>query len=150
MTISTELGAKPAKFIAEKVSKIAGPGNRFILGISALASQPFFDYYNKNVDEKTRKYSTCKTISKIVVGTTVGVIVRALTIKYSGKLLNHIDLTKIASDALTNKETKELIQKSIGDILGLVVCLFTNFLIDAPLTKKCTNFLFKHFAKEEK
>ena len=57
------LGNRPMQFLTNCATKIAGPENRLILGISALASQPFIDYYNKNVDEKTRKYSVCKAIS---------------------------------------------------------------------------------------
>ena len=145
-----KLGEKPMKFLNTCATKIAGPENRLILGVSALASQPFIDYYNKNVDEKTRKYSVCKTISKIVIGTTVGVIVRSLAIKYSANLLKFVDVSKIAPDALKNPETRKILQKTIGDILGLAVCLFSNFLIDAPLTKRSTNFLAKNFIKEDR
>lgn len=58
---------------------------RLVLGIASLSTQPLFDYYNKNVDQDTRKYSTARTIAKIVVGTTEGCIVRALAIKYGGR-----------------------------------------------------------------
>ena len=144
------LGEKQTNFLKTCATKIAGPENRLILGVSALASQPFIDFYNKNVDEKTRKYSVCKTIAKIVVGTTVGVIVRSLSIKYSANLLKSIDISKHLPNALKNPESRKLLQYTIGDILGIGVCLFTNFLIDAPLTKLGTNFLAKKYIKEEK
>ena len=150
MSLILSLGDRSMKVLTHCATKLAGPENRFILGVSALASQPFIDYYNKNVDEKTRKYSVCKTISKIVVGTTVGVIVRALAIKYSGNLLKSVDISKIVPDALKNPETRKILQNTIGDILGLGICLFTNFLIDAPLTRKGTNFLTSKFVKEDK
>lgn len=145
-----KLGEKPMKFLNTCATKIAGPENRLILGVSALASQPFIDYYNKNVDKKTRKYSVCKTISKIIIGTTVGVIVRSLAIKYSANLLKSVDVSKIIPDALKNPESRKILQNTIGDILGLVMCLFTNFLIDAPLTKRSTNFLAQKFIKEDR
>ena len=56
------LGKKTTDVLSKYATRIAGPENRLILGVSALASQPFIDYYNKKVDEKTRKYSVCKTI----------------------------------------------------------------------------------------
>ena len=138
------------KILKKCATNIAGPESRLILGVSALATQPFIDYYNKNVDEKTRKYSVCKTISKIIVGTTVGVIVRALAIKYSAKLLRAVDVTKSLPDALKSARSRKVLQSTIGDILGIGVCLFTNFLIDAPLTKKSTNYLVKKYVKEER
>ena len=144
-----QLGAKPMKLLSNCATKLAGPENRLILGVSALASQPFIDFFNKNVDEKTRKYSVCKTIAKIVVGTTIGVLVRALSIKYSANLLKTVDVSKVIPDVLRNPQTRKTLQNTIGDILGLAVCLFSNFLIDAPLTKWGTNFLSKLFVKED-
>jgi len=144
------LGEKSIKFLCNCATKIAGPETRLILGATALATQPFLDYYNQSVDEKTRKYSVCKTIAKIVVGTTVGVIVRSLSIKYAGQLLRSIDVTKIAPNVLKKKESRSLLKNTIGDILGLGVCMFSNFLIDAPLTKAGTNILVNKFVKEEK
>ncbi len=144
------LGKMPMEFLTRCATKIAGPENRLILGVSALASQPFIDYYNKSVDKKTRKYSVCKTISKIVIGTAVGVIVRSLAIKYSANFLKAVDISKVVPDALRSLETRKILQNSIGDVLGLAVCLVTNFLIDAPLTKYCTNFLAKKYIKEDK
>ena len=142
------IGDKPTSILTKYATKIAGPENRLILGVSALASQPFIDYFNKNVDEKTRKYSVCKTIAKIVVGTTVGVIVRALAIKYSARYIKSVDVSKIMPDVLKNPNSRNILQKTIGDVLGLGVCVFTNFLIDAPLTKLGTNFLAKKYIKE--
>lgn len=145
-----ELNEKGMNILRTCATKIAGPENRLILGVSALASQPFIDYYNKSVDERTRKYSVCKTIAKIVVGTTVGVIVRSLAIKYSARLLKSVDVTKILPDATKNANSRKILQNTIGDILGLAVCLFSNFLIDAPLTRVGTNVMVKKFVKEEK
>lgn len=145
-----KLGEKPMKILGYCANKLAGPENRLILGVSALASQPFIDFYNKNVDEKTRKYSVCKTISKIIVGTTVGVIVRALAIKYSSRLLKSVDVSRVAPDILKSPDSRKVLQNTIGDILGLGICLFTNFLIDAPLTRKGTNYLAQKYVKEDK
>ena len=144
------LNQKMPNLLRNCATKIAGPENRLILGVTALATQPFIDYYNKNVDEETRKYSVCKTIAKIVVGTTMGVIVRSCAIKYSANLIRHIDITKKIPDALRNPETRKILQNTIGDILGLGICVFSNFLIDAPLTKTGTNILVSKFVKEDR
>ncbi len=149
MRTLVQLGAKPMRFLNTCATKIAGPQNRLILGVSALASQPFIDYFNKNVDENTRKYSVCKTLAKIIVGTIVGVTVRSLAIKYSANLLKSVDISHVLPDVLRNLKSRKMLQNTIGDILGLGVCLFSNFLIDAPLTKLGTNFLAKRFVKKE-
>ena len=36
---------------------ISSPENRLILGVTALASQPFIDLHNRHVDENTKKVS---------------------------------------------------------------------------------------------
>ena len=69
--------------------KLNSVEQRIILGATALATQPFFDYYNKNVDEDTRKVSTARTIAKIIAGTAVGIAVRLLFIKGFRKFSNH-------------------------------------------------------------
>lgn len=58
------------------------PEQRLILGATALATQPFIDMHNKNIDEETRKTSVARTLAKIVAGTIVGVLVREAGIKY--------------------------------------------------------------------
>ena len=55
---------------------ISSPENRLILGVTALASQPFIDLHNRGVDERTKKVSAARTIAKILAGTTTGVIIR--------------------------------------------------------------------------
>ena len=137
--------------ILEKCNKnIAGPQQRFILGLSALASQPLIDYFMGSKDERTKKTSVCKTISKILVGTTTGIIVRSLAIKHSVKLFSTNFIKNNFSEILKNKEKSILLQKSIGDIIALAVCLITNFIIDAPLTKLSTNYLVEKFVNKEK
>jgi hypothetical protein len=80
---------------------------RLVLGVASLSTQPLFDYYNKNVDHDTRKYSTARTIAKIVVGTTEGCIVRALAIKHGGKY---------AYKVLKNPEFRANIEKQFEKI----------------------------------
>lgn len=137
--------------ILEKCNKtIAGPQQRFIMAVSALATQPFIDYFSGSKDEKTKKTSVCKTVSKIIVGATTGIIVRSLAIKHAGKLLSLEKIKKMFPEILKNAESRLHLQQSIGDITALGICLVTNFLIDAPLTKLSTNYLVKKFVNKER
>ena len=61
--------------------KISSAEQRLILGASALMSQPFIDWNNKNVDEKTRKVSVARTVAKIIAGTFTGYFIRKGCIK---------------------------------------------------------------------
>lgn len=151
---------------------VSSPENRLILGATALASQPFFDLYNKKVDEKTRLVSTARTISKIIAGTLTGVLIRygfiILTKRYSavGKIGSKV---KINVGRAGHEETRDIIikkvhkfftpsdaksnlsheykqyQNAMGTALGIVTMMFTNFLIDAPLTKFLTNKFVNKF-----
>ena len=64
------------KGIKKTGEKISSAEQRLILGASALMSQPFIDWNNKNVDEKTRKVSVARTVAKIIAGTLTGYYIR--------------------------------------------------------------------------
>lgn len=146
MTVSNPKTLDRLTWIGEKISS---PENRLILGVSALMSQPFIDLHNRKVDEDTRKVSAARTVAKIIAGTLTGVIVRSACIK-SINAFTHLPST-ITPDMKFKKlrslfvpspgivNNLELYKKSLGTILSLFVMLFTNFLIDAPLTKFLTN-----------
>ena len=122
-----------------------------ILGVSALLSQPFIDLNNRKVDEDTRKISAARTVAKIIAGTLTGVAIRAGCIKAIdafSKLpaqLKNVKNPKLKTlftpEAALNGVLKDLThyKKALGTIISLVVMTFTNFLIDAPLTKFLTN-----------
>lgn len=146
MTVSNERALKSLKWIGEKISS---PENRLILGVSALMSQPFIDLHNRKVDEDTRKISAARTVAKIIAGTATGVLIR------SGCIHAINAFTKLPSEITPNMKFKNLrtlftpspglcanlnkYKKAMGTILATVVMIFTNFLIDAPLTKFLTN-----------
>lgn len=128
--------------------KVSSPEQRLILGVTALASQPFIDGHNKRVDKETRKVSVARTVAKIIAGTLTGVLIRRGCIK-------GIDcMSKIAKEGEVLPKWKQFFtpavknldidafkqyKNALGTITALVVMLFTNFLIDAPLTKYLTN-----------
>ena len=134
--------------------KISSAEQRLILGASALMSQPFIDANNKRVDEKTRKVSVARTIAKIIAGTFTGYFIRKGCIK-GIKAHSQVEGKNVSKwkSIFTPKNIKDnttdaflQYRNAMGTVVALVVMMFTNFLIDAPLTKFLTNALVK---KEE-
>lgn len=146
MTVKSEKANKVIGWIGEKVSS---PQNRLILGVSALMSQPFIDLHNRKVDEDTRKVSAARTVAKIIAGTTTGVLIRSGCIhaidaftKYPSQITPDMKFKKLRSLFAPSEgllDNLSQYKKSLGTIISLLVMVFTNFLIDAPLTKFLTN-----------
>lgn len=147
-TITGPKNINAIKWIGQKLSSSE---NRLILGASALMTQPFIDAANKDVDEKTRKYSICRTLAKIIAGTVTGYTIRKACIKsidaftkIPTEIKPDMRFKKLRSCLLpTVKHTAEELaqyKNALGTLLALGVMVFTNFLIDAPLTKFLTNF----------
>ncbi len=128
---------------------ISSPQNRLILGVSALMSQPFIDLHNRKVDEGTRKVSAARTVAKIIAGTATGFFVRYYCIKVINAFTkNPINLkpNEAYKSFLYPKKILHISQKglkhykmALGTFISLGVMMFTNFAIDAPLTKFLTN-----------
>lgn len=146
-TVSNPKTIKAIDWIGKNLSSAE---NRLILGASALLSQPFIDASNKEVDSETRRYSICRTIAKIIAGTLTGYTIRKLCIK-SIDAFTKLP-TEIKPDAKFKKLRQSLLpsikcaseelsqyKNALGTLLALGVMVFTNFLIDAPLTKYLTN-----------
>lgn len=133
--------------------------NRLIMGATAIVSQPFIDEHNKRVDKKTARASRNRTIGKILAGTAVGCFVRGGIFK----LVNMTTNKDISIDRWDNVLTPRNSQKVpahlfknrmrnyrtvSATLLALGVMLFTNVLIDMPLTNKISNFLNKLDSKK--
>ena len=100
--------------------------------------------------------SFSRTLSKILVGTTVGVLVRKGCIKLANKYTGMIELKDAGGAAKARVKaflSPEYVRRytydynknyvnALGSVSGIVVSLFTNFLIDAPLTQILTNKLY--------
>lgn len=164
--MSIIINNKAEKFVSEFVGKhINSPEQRLIQGATALAMQPFIDFKNRAADEDTRAVSVARTIGKIVAGTLAGVTIRYAAIgiargfsKYTltegAKYLTEIK-RKTKYDILLPKfdcskqqiEKVDFIEKynktikTIGTFIATIAMVFTNFLIDAPLTKIITKWL---------
>ena len=164
--MSIVISNKAENIISKRIGRyINSPEQRLIQGVTALALQPLIDYKNHKADEETRAVSVARTIGKIIAGTTVGVAVRYAAIflaksfsKYTlvegekylteikrktkyDVLLPIIDCSnkKIKKADFLDKYNKSI--KTIGTIFAVVMMVFTNFLIDAPLTKIITKTL---------
>jgi len=146
-TVSGEKAQKAVEWIGKNLSSAE---NRLILGASALMTQPFIDAANKDVDAETRRYSICRTVAKIIAGTFTGFTIRKLCIKsidaftkMPSEIKPDASFKKLRSCLLpTLKHTAEELaqyKNALGTLMALGVMLFTNFLIDAPLTKFLTN-----------
>lgn len=128
---------------------ISVPENRLIIGVSALASQPWIDLFNKDVDEKTRKVSCARTIGKTVSGTITGVLLRKGFIKlarnYSKVGAKGVKNLFTPSNAVLGSDhAYKQYQNAMGTLLAVVGLVFSNFLIDAPLTNFITNRILKN------
>lgn len=155
------------RFISNVIGKyINSPEQRLIQGVTALAIQPLIDYWNHSADDETRAVSVSRTIGKIVAGTAVGVLVRygsiAAARKFSRYAYKEIEggfvkavgpLRKkdifmpnliFENPTKTPKNFKvmhENFVKTMGTLLATFAMVFTNFAIDAPLTKIITKSL---------
>lgn len=138
---------------------ISSPQNRLILGITALMSQPFIDLHNRHVDDETKKVSAARTVAKIIAGTTTGFAVRYYSIKAVEAFTKKPDKAVRTLESLlfpkgiahTTVKGMQQYKLALGTYISLGVMLFTNFLIDAPLTKLLTNiFVKKIHDKDEK
>lgn len=147
-------GEKVVKFFDKQISV---PENRLLIGVSALASQPFIDLYNKDVDEKTRIVSCARTVAKTLSGTILGVAIRAGCI-HLAKNYSELDnsgakpIKKMfsPSNASVKNHAYRQYQNAIGTLLAVVGLLFSNFLLDAPLTAVLTNVLVKKMESNPK
>lgn len=133
--------------------------NRFIMGATALVTQPAIDYYNHKVDEETREVSRLRTVSKILAGTSVGILVRGSCYKLVEEMTNFKDKKQFRKALLPPKFLNELAndakllknyRNALSTIIAVLAMCVTNFLIDAPLTVFLTNhFNDKRLKKKE-
>lgn len=132
--------------------RLASPHwNRLAIGLAAITTQPFLDYFNPRVDKDTAKASALRTISKIIVCTSVGFAVRGSCYKLTNKFMHAS--AKEGSIALTpavilneknpeiQKNMLKLHRNTFSTVFALGVMLFTNVFVDAPLTTILSNKL---------
>ncbi len=166
------------KFLNYCGKQLHAPEQRLILGATALATQPFIDLNNKDVDKKTRLTSVARTIAKIIAGTLVGVLVRKAGINFVKKYSQYEKILDPKTSLVTGvigKKGKDLFVplfagknkfkpikpedlekkfnlyiKAMGTFAATIAMVFTNFILDAPLTKWLTGLFNKIIDKTEK
>lgn len=89
--IKGDRALKAVRWLGEDLTSVQ---QRLITAGTGIVLQPTIDLNNKNVDEKTRRTSCAKTISKILVGTTTGVIIRSACIKGLGAFTKNKNILK--------------------------------------------------------
>ena len=138
-----QLGEKTTKAIG-KVSRINGWQNRAVYGVSALLSQPFFDYYNPCVDKDTRKFSLNKTLIKIVVGTSIGLATRYPFQKLGENLFEkgYFNSKKLLSQNLDRARLKNC----VGNVFSIIGAVLAMFSVDIVIS----NYLMSYFNKKIK
>jgi hypothetical protein len=118
------------------------------MGATALVTQPTIDYYNHKVDKETREVSRLRTISKILAGTAVGIVVRGSCYRVVEKMTNFKDTSRLGKALLPTKFLNELAndvkllknyRNALSTTVAVIAMCITNFLIDAPLTVFLTN-----------
>ncbi len=141
------VGPKAAKTL-DKIGAMQSPSQRLIFGASALALHPILDKLNPWVDEETRNTSAKRSAAKAIACTVTGVTIREACILGTNALLNNKNLvSKLPKYMLKDKSHTAGV---IGTLMGLGIMVFTNFIIDVPLTNKLTNMFTKKSQKNIK
>ena len=151
------------KFLMWISDNVSSPQQRALLGITALCTQPFIDLHNSHIKKEDKPITVAKTISKIIVGTTVGILVRHYAIKMVKNFTKTTNCGKYSQCLLPKKIVDQLNQKIpvnkddikkytewMGTFLGVMCCAITNFVIDAPLSKMLTNIIHEKVFMKEK
>lgn len=129
--------------------------NRGIMGVTALLTQPYIDYHNHKVDQETASVATCRTIAKIIAGTTVGCAVRSACYylvnactsaspkapKWKRWLMPNPNVERYIRRR--NVDWFKNYKNTLATIIGLSAMLFTNVLLDVPLTTYLSKKLLK-------
>lgn len=127
--------------VLDKVGALKSPGQRLAFGIAAFTLHPIMDRLNPWIDDETKKTSAIRSAAKAAASTTTGVIIREACIVGTNTLLNNKNILSKLPEFMT--KDKGHTSAVIGTLAGLSVMMFTNFLIDVPLTDKFTRLFTK-------
>lgn len=143
-----------AQKILTKAANINSWQQRLALGASAMAIQPMIDMRNKNIEPETRQTSAKRSFAKALVGMSTGIVVRGGCMKAVEVCLSKDKFVHSLAKITSEDKTKEAILKAedfiknqggakkyasvIGTITAIGVMLFTNFMVDAPITNMLT------------
>ena len=153
------------------LSKASTATQRGVIGTTAAFLQPNIDLRNKNVDEETRTLNASRSIARAIVGTATGIAIRCGFIGLAKNMVKEApknalqrffttESLEAAREAAKGLSADSPIAKDFarriggygevfGTALALGVMLFTNFLVDVPLTHKLSMWINKTFFKKE-
>lgn len=138
-----------ARYIS-KLGQLQSWQQRGILGATAIATQPFIDFKNKDIDEETRKYSAIKTIIKIIVGTGVGVLTRLIGTWGGRKLVNKNIIKPLTEKYLQDSISKDEFAAAVGNVIAVLATVVTAITVDIPVTNKSLNYILSKFSLDKK
>lgn len=133
------------------VNNITPAEQRLLVGITGVISQPWIDLHNKKVDKETRIYSACKNCAKALVGATTGFLIRKGCIKFVNKMIKQGKFIPKDKTGITHYAQKvRNYGSALGTGLAIVAMMFTNFIVDAPLTQLISSKLYNRTTGKEK
>ena len=160
-----ELG-RGAQNVLKKVSGFSSVQQKLALGTCAFLIQPVIDLNNKDIDKNTRELSAVRSASKAVIGTATGIVIRSYCIKFAEKAMAKKDEAgKVLRDTLgkveidpkkvvkifgkMDEKAVQNVPPVLGTFMALGIMMFTNFLIDAPLTNFAMNKISKFMGEKK-
>lgn len=141
------IGPKASKAL-DKLGSLQSPGQRLAFGIAALTLHPVMDKMNPWIDDETKETSAIRSAAKAIACTLTGVIIREACILGTDALLSNEGIVKKLPQFMT--KDKGHTGAVIGTLMGLGIMMFTNFLIDVPLTDKLTHMFTERAKKKGK
>jgi len=141
-----KLGEKTTQVIS-RVNKINGWQNRTVYGVSALVSQPFFDYKNPSVDKTTQEYSLTKTLIKIAVGTAVGIAFR-VPFQHAGQYLYKKGAFAKQKAAFKNIDDEKF-KLAVGNVFSIIGAVIGILSVDILISNKLLSHFNKKLQKKE-
>ncbi|OGI26794.1 MAG: hypothetical protein A2287_01095 [Candidatus Melainabacteria bacterium RIFOXYA12_FULL_32_12] len=115
---------------------------KLCIAIPALIAFPTIDYFNKSVDEDTRKYSAAKSGIKVLIGALDGLFARYVGQMLGEKLVKS-EFIKPISDEFKNPEKMKAFSKSVGKTSAFLVTLVSILVMDIPFIDKALNVAMK-------
>ncbi len=141
------IGPKAGKAL-DRLGALQSPGQRLAFGVAALALHPVMDKMNPWIDDETKETSAIRSAAKAIACTVTGVIIREACILGTDAILSNKNIVKKLPEFMT--KDKSHTGAVIGTLMGLGIMMFTNFLIDVPLTDKLTHIFTERAKKKGK
>lgn len=148
---------KPIELNSKFTKKVCDIGHldaaqlRLYLGVTALGTKSSIDYLtNKKLDKDTRKYSLIKTIAKIVIGTTTGVLVRKAGLEIGKKLTSKACKNFRIAVPYTKQADKKVFIEGVSNSLAFVATVISTICLDVPLINKVLSQVGKKPKSENK